>query len=134
MGRRISENSNNTVTVCSKGMKFMKSEQQALQQMMNNFFDSYLITASFEGENLYNQVLMVLQERYFLKNFPYHMECVDISHFSGDWVSGGLSCFVGGLPEKKGYRKYKIQSVATYGDDYASLEEVLKRRFLKNSS
>ena len=78
--------------------------------MMNNFFDSYLIATSFEGGNVYNDLLSELQVRYGLKRFPYRMECVDISHLSGDWVSGGLSCMVGGLLEKKGYRKYKIRS------------------------
>ncbi|MDR0369673.1 MAG: hypothetical protein LBH96_04095 [Candidatus Peribacteria bacterium] len=58
------------------------------------------------------------------------MECVDISHLSGSWISGGLSCMVGGLPEKKGYRKYKIRSVVGDSDDYASLLEILERRFL----
>lgn len=113
----------------SKGMKFLKSEQQALSQMMNNFFESYLIATSFEGENFYNDLLAILQKKYQLKRFPYRMECVDISHLSGSRISGGLSCIVGGLPEKKGYRKYKIQSVQGQSDDYASLAEVITRRF-----
>jgi len=78
----------------TKGMKLLKSEQQALQKMIENAFDSYLITASLEGENFYNDLLTVLQRKYGLKNFPYRMECVDISHLAGDRVSGGLSCFV----------------------------------------
>jgi excinuclease UvrABC nuclease subunit len=113
----------------SKGMKFLVSEQKALEQMINNFFESYLIATSFEGENFYNDLLTVLQKKYYLKNFPYRMECVDISHLAGDWISGGLSCMVGGLLEKKGYRKYKIRSVKGQSDDYASLAEVLERRF-----
>ncbi|MDR2541328.1 MAG: hypothetical protein LBD11_06285 [Candidatus Peribacteria bacterium] len=115
----------------SKGMKFLKSEQSALSQMINNFFESYLVATSFEGENFYNDLLTVLQKKYHLKNFPYRMECVDISHLSGGWISGGVSCMVGGLPEKKGYRKYKIQTVKGQSDDYASLAEVLERRLVK---
>jgi excinuclease ABC subunit C len=129
----------NTITVdnqhllaYSKGIKFLKSEQQALEQMMNNFFDSYLVATSFEGENFYNDLLTILQKKYHLKNFPYRMECIDISHFSGDWISGGLSCMVGGILEKKGYRKYKIRSVKGQSDDYASLAEVITRRLLKS--
>ncbi|MDR3169040.1 MAG: hypothetical protein LBU27_04715 [Candidatus Peribacteria bacterium] len=115
-------------------MKFLKSEQQALQQMLNNFFDSYLISTSFEGENMYNDLLGALQERYQLKNFPYHMECVDISHLSGGRISGGLSCMVGGILEKKGYRKYKIRGVKGQSDDYASLAEVITRRLCRDTS
>jgi excinuclease UvrABC nuclease subunit len=127
----ISKHTNTTtMTVISKGMKFLKSEQKALEQMINNFFDSYLIATSFEGENFYNDLLTVLQKKYHLKHFPYRMECVDISHLSGDWISGGLSCMVGGLLEKKGYRKYKIRSIKGQNDDYASLLEVLERRLL----
>ncbi|MBR7036400.1 hypothetical protein IKI14_00590 [bacterium] len=34
------------------------------------------------------------------------------------------------MPEKKKYRKYKIKSVSEQSDDYASLKEVMQRRFL----
>ena len=66
----------------SKTITILSSEQKALQEMMNKFFDSYLIVASFEGENFYNDLLNVVQKKYQLKNFPYRMECVDISHLS----------------------------------------------------
>ena len=45
-------------------------------------------------------------------------------------MSGGLSCIKGGLVEKKGYRKYKIQSVIDENNnDYLALREVIERRF-----
>jgi excinuclease UvrABC nuclease subunit len=71
----------------TKGLKLTKSEQIAINQMMNNFFESYLIVTSIEGENFYNDLLVVLQRKYHLKHFPYRMECIDISHLSGDWIS-----------------------------------------------
>jgi excinuclease UvrABC nuclease subunit len=123
-----------TMVAISKGMKFLKSEQQALEQMMDNFFESYLIVNSFEGGNVYNDLLALLQKSYQLKNFPYRMECVDISHLSGDWISGGLSCMIGGLLEKKHYRKYKIHSVKGQSDDYISLREVLERRLVPQTN
>lgn len=73
------------------------------------------------------QLLETLQSRYQLSQFPYQIECLDISHLGGEWTSGGLSCMVGGLEEKRGYRKYKIQTATN--DDYLSLKEVLLRRF-----
>ena len=121
---------NTTTLIYSKTIKLLKSEQQAIEQMMNNFFDSYLITTTLAGENVYNDLLILLQKKYHLKHFPYRVECIDISHLSGDWISGGLSCMVGGVLEKKGYRKYKIRSVQGQSDDYASLKEVLERRLL----
>lgn len=117
----------------SQGMKFLVAEEEALEQLLQGFFDSYVIAASFEGETFHNDLLSTLQERYQFKRFPYRMECIDVSHLSGGWVSGGLTCMVGGILEKKGYRKYKIQAVKGESDDYASLLEILKRRFLKRS-
>ena len=98
-----------------------------------------------------NDLLTELQQRYFIKNFPYHIECIDISHLSGGRTSGGLSCFLGGVPYKYGYRRYKItghpelisesqkkeKQAATKknttwhpkSDDYAALQEVILRRF-----
>ena len=75
-----------------------------------------------------NDLLKTLETKYQLSCFPYRIECLDISHFSGDRASGGLSCNVGGAKYPHGYRKYKIAEDHG-GDDYASLEEVVKRRF-----
>ena len=49
---------------------------------------------------------------------------------NGDWISWWLSCIVWWIPEKKKYRRYKIKSVSEQSDDYASLKEVMQRRFL----
>lgn len=73
------------------------------------------------------KLLEELQHRYQLSQFPYQIECLDISHLQGEWTSGGLTCMIGGLLEKKRYRKYKIQT--SKNDDYQSLQEVLIRRF-----
>jgi excinuclease UvrABC nuclease subunit len=97
------------------------------------FFDSYIISTSFEWENLNNELLKNLQSRYKLKNFPYHIECADISHLGWSWTSWWLSCFLWWLPEKKYYRRYKINQVGAtnnlHSDDYASLKELITRRF-----
>lgn len=102
-------------------------QKRELLDLMNKFFQSYLISNSFKDENLLNNVLSSLQDRYGLKKFPYRIECVDISHLSGGWTSGGLSALVGWVPYNKYYRKYKIKSDSS--DDYAALLEVISRRF-----
>jgi excinuclease ABC subunit C len=112
----------------SKELTLLVSQQQALEEMLQNFFDTYMIVASFEGEVFHNDLLSMLQQRYGLQHFPYRIECVDISHLSGGRISGGISCMLGGILEKKGYRKYKIRSVRGESDDYASLKEVISRR------
>jgi excinuclease ABC subunit C len=131
----ITPQTNNVFWVNNTLKKLSKSDTQKLQQLIEGFFDSYIISTSFEWENLNNELLSQLQSRYHLKNFPYHIECMDISHLSWSWTSGWLSCFLGWLAEKKYYRKYKIQSDplskkwSKNSDDYASLKQLILRRF-----
>ena len=63
------------------------SDKKGITTLLEHFFDSYVVVSSFEGENLNNELLKTLQERYGLKHFPYWMECVDISHLGGSWIS-----------------------------------------------
>lgn len=64
---------------------------------------------------------------------PRVIEGTDISHLQGTDAVGSLVSFVDGVPFKSGYRRYKIKTVEQI-DDYASIREVVRRRFtrLKN--
>lgn len=123
--------SNFSLLSFSKWISFNKEERGALLNMLERFFDSYVVSSSLQWPWIQNELLSVLQKRYHFKNFPNCVECLDISHINWDWISWWLSCIVWGLPEKKGYRKYKIKTVSWHSDDYASLKEVLKRRFIE---
>ena len=61
------------------------------------------------------------------------LECIDIAHLQGGETVGSKVCFVDGRPLKNQYRRYKIRSVAegraSGGDDYASIREVVSRRY-----
>lgn len=107
--------------------KLKKSSQKELQILTQQLFQSYLINSSFDESNLINELLKTLQTRYELKNFPYRIECIDISHLSGGRSSGGLSCLLGGIKYPHGYRRYKMQTPG--GDDYLALQELIIRRF-----
>ena len=96
--------------------------------LLDKFLDAYVISSSREKESVMNDLLKELQQRYYLKKFPYRVECIDISHLSGGWMSGGLSCIIGGINYKRHYRKYKIKTAKKW-DDYKSLEEIITRRF-----
>lgn len=106
-----------------------KKEKSEILNLLEKFFESYIISESFQEENLLNDLLKTIQIRYSLKNFPYQIECLDISHLSWSRTSGGLSCFVWWVPNKKLYRKYKIQTEISKSDDYWAIREVVKRRF-----
>lgn len=107
--------------------KFTKEENLRIDQLFDNFFESYILAQTAQGSPVMTDLLRKLQQRYDLSKFPYQIECLDISHLSGDYTSWGLTSLIGGLPEKKLYRKYKVTSVKN--DDYLALQEVLIRRF-----
>jgi len=73
--------------------------------------------------------LIALQEALDLPEFPNRMECYDISHFQGSETVASMVVFIHGVPDKKEYRRFKIQIAEGEPDDFASMEEVIRRRF-----
>jgi excinuclease ABC subunit C len=63
-----------------------------------------------------------------LRVAPRRIECVDIATFQGGESVGAVVAFVDGQPFKDGYRRFRIRSVVGT-DDFASVAEVLRRRF-----
>ena len=59
-----------------------------------------------------------------------HPECFDISNHGESYAVGAMSRFVDGRPSKSGYRKFRIKSVDGR-NDYAMIQEVIKRRYIK---
>lgn len=69
----------------------------------------------------------VLSPYYSLPPTISRLECYDVAHTGGEATTCSLVTFVGGEPEKNLYRRFKIKHVNQI-DDYASLQETLKRR------
>jgi excinuclease ABC subunit C len=67
-----------------------------------------------------------------LEKTPRTIEGVDIAHLGGEDMVASLVNFIDGLPFKPGYRRYKIKSVVGV-DDFASIREVVTRRFRRLS-
>src|SRR5262249_52172900 len=67
-----------------------------------------------------------------LEKTPRTIEGVDIAHLGGQDTVASLVSFIDGLPFKPGYRRYKIKSVVGV-DDFASIREVVTRRFRRLS-
>ncbi|WP_059103863.1 excinuclease ABC subunit UvrC [Shouchella shacheensis] len=61
---------------------------------------------------------------------PYRIEAFDNSNIQGVDPVSAMVTFVNGKPHRKGYRKYKIKSVQG-PDDYASMREVVRRRYVR---
>jgi excinuclease ABC subunit C len=71
-----------------------------------------------------------LQKILKLPERPRNVEGVDIAHLGGNETVASLVQFIDGLPFKPGYRRFRIRDVEGV-DDYASIREVVARRFRK---
>ncbi len=60
---------------------------------------------------------------------PRCIEAIDIAHLQGGETVGSKVCFIDGKPFKDEYRRYRIRSVEGGNDDYASIREVVSRRY-----
>jgi len=74
--------------------------------------------------------LVELKEILRLSVIPNIIECFDISNHGEDFAVGSMSRFVGGIPNKSGYRKFKIKTVSGR-DDFAMIGEIIKRRYYR---
>ncbi len=73
-----------------------------------------------------------LQQRLSLKQLPHRIECFDISHLQGALTVASMVVFLDGEPQKSEYRTFKVKSAKN--DDFASMYEVLSRRFRRSKS
>lgn len=72
--------------------------------------------------------LLQLQDALGLARIPHVIECFDISNHGEAFAVGSMSRFVGGVPDKSGYRRFRIKTVRGR-DDYAMISEVVHRRY-----
>ncbi len=72
--------------------------------------------------------LAALKEALQLPYLPKRIECYDISNIQGTSAVGSMAVFSDGQPEKSHYRRFRIKTVEGT-DDYAMMQEVLRRRF-----
>lgn len=74
------------------------------------------------------QALTELQEALSLPELPDRIECYDISNIQGSNSVGSMVVFESGRPKPSHYRRFQIRGVDGV-DDYASMQEMLRRRF-----
>ncbi len=75
--------------------------------------------------------LTELQEALHLPVWPQRIECYDVAHLQGTDVAGAMVVFEKGTPKKKEYRRFQLKT--TGNNDYASMQEMLRRRFKRAS-
>ena len=74
------------------------------------------------------RLMKEIQEHLQLPTLPYQIECFDNSNISGTDAVAGCVVFKKCKPSKADYRKYNIKTVVG-PDDYASMQEVVRRRY-----
>lgn len=81
--------------------------------------------------NRQTQSLAELQAVLNLCDPPNRIECYDISTFQGEHTVGSMVVFAQGAPLKSAYKRFKIRGKGSQGapDDFASMREMLRRRF-----
>ena len=74
------------------------------------------------------RLMKEIQDHLKLPTLPYQIECFDNSNISGTDAVAGCVVFKKCKPSKADYRKYNIKTVVG-PDDYASMQEVVRRRY-----
>lgn len=74
------------------------------------------------------RLMKEIQEQLHMKKLPNHIECFDNSNIQGSDAVAACVVFKKAKPSKSDYRKYIIKTV-TGPDDYASMKEVVRRRY-----
>jgi excinuclease ABC subunit C len=105
--------------------------QELLQMARENAAETLsALRAQWEADtHRQSQALAELQKELGLPVPPNRIECYDISNTQGTAMVGSMVVFEQGVPAKSRYRRFNIKSVSGHPDDFASMEEVLTRRF-----
>jgi excinuclease ABC subunit C len=108
-------NQRSLLKMCKENAILQLKELQ-LQKMKNEGGVPYSVSA--------------LQRDLHLKELPRKIECFDISNLQGTDTVASMVVFEDGKPKKSQYRKYIIKDV-TGPDDFLSMQEVIRRRYIK---
>jgi len=91
-------------------------------------FDRLKQAEKLNPEQKQTRLMKELQDKLHLPKLPYHIECFDNSNISGTDAVASCVVFKAMKPSKKDYKHFNIKTV-TGPDDYASMKEVVYRRY-----
>ncbi|MGK0442613.1 MAG: excinuclease ABC subunit C [Pseudohongiellaceae bacterium] len=113
-----------TQNVRTTRLQWLKLACQSAKQNLNSHLAN--------KQNIHNR-FAALQETLGLAKPPTRMECFDVSHSSGEATVASCVVFDQNGPLKSDYRKFNIEGI-TAGDDYAAMQQALKRRYSRIKS
>ena len=91
-------------------------------------FDRLKQAEKLNPEQKQTRLMKELQDKLHLPKLPYHIECFDNSNISGTDAVASCVVFKAMKPSKKDYKRFNIKTVKG-PDDYASMKEVVSRRY-----
>ena len=91
-------------------------------------FDRLKQAEKLNPEQKQTRLMKELQDKLHLAKLPYHIECFDNSNISGTDAVASCVVFKALKPSKKDYKRFNIKTVVG-PDDYASMKEVVGRRY-----
>lgn len=106
-------------------LELLEMVRNNAKDMLNQYGDKFL---KKHRENI--KALEDIQYALQLEDLPNRIEAYDISNISGVESVGSMVVFEKGESKKSDYRRFKIRSLNT-PNDYGSMEEVLRRRFVR---
>ncbi|MDO9153933.1 MAG: excinuclease ABC subunit UvrC [Paludibacter sp.] len=120
---------NATIVIPQRGDR-KKLLDLAVQNVKQFKLDKLKQAEKLNPEQRIFQLLGSIKERLQLPKIPLHIECFDNSNISGTDAVAACVVYKKGKPSKKEYRKYNIKTVEG-PDDYASMKEVVSRRYIR---
>ena len=110
------------------------SKRRFVDMASRNAFETLQLERDswLHSEDKLRQALFEIGSALELPRLPRRIECYDISHIQGSLVVGSLVVFEDGIAKKSKYRRFKVRGLAG-NDDFASLRQVLRRRFRRYS-
>jgi len=106
--------------------KAMRGKPRQWTSMARDNAENYL---SVSESSVLDDIARLLH----LSVIPYRMECYDISNMQGTHATASRAVFIAAEPDKSLYRHYRITGIDGQ-DDFAMMEQVLKRRLLTDEA
>ena len=119
------------MTKCAEAMDFERAAH--LRDLSEALAKTIRKTRRFvkhwpRGDELEQEGIKSLGDVLALPNLPAVIECFDVSHVSGTFVVASMVRFTNGKPDRRSYRRFKVRG-GMGNDDFASMEEVVGRRY-----
>lgn len=118
------------IKIISMDSYYLLEEHQSESNDMNKHNIMQLVVNNLRTyvEKNHEPALDELKVLLRLKRLPFIIDCFDISNFGNDFAVGACTRFMNGIPDKNGYRKFKIKKVL-YQNDFLMMEEIIGRRY-----